>query len=173
MLFTPPVSALAPLALLTTAATPANLEALAAFTAAYDNYLLIGWGLKPSATQDGLRLRMANAGIVDSTAKYFTNTQVESTTALTVGGTEMNVSSFVQPGAGGLSFALHLMGANSATDAKAAMGKAAYLNAVTPGYRLDGPSCIYVGAAVSGVRLYWSGGNTFAAGGSLRIFGFN
>jgi hypothetical protein len=152
------------LKLLATVATVAGASALdlsAGFAAPFTNFLLIGSGLVGSAT-DGIQLRLAVGGVVDSGANYasvsngtmgpFTGTGVRITPQMTVGGK-------------GGSFEIYVTNAGSAALAKFIHGLAAS--------DLGGAPYIgaYQGGVCTGCNLSWVAGSTFTAGGSVSLYG--
>ena len=153
----------------------AAVDALTTFSSTYNNYLIIGNGIKP-ASNDYLEMRFAVAGTVDAGSNYFPGTGAESLTAVTGSATYAlvhgNPASVLAAGTG-LNFYLFITNANDATNAKGVAGKSVYQSAATPAYTLGGGQAVYTAAnAVSGVRFKWDAGGNFAAVGTIKIYGF-
>lgn len=161
----------APLAVLTPTAA-ANVDALSVFTPSYDNYLIIGQGLLPSAN-DALQMRFGAAGSADTGNNYYTgdaaatSTTAVSSISVTGGATQLSTGK-------GLSFVMHIMNANDATNAKAVFANMVMQTNATPTYLGRSEWGEYTAAnAASGVRFFWNGGNNFQATGKIRIYGYN
>lgn len=156
------VTGIPPLATLTPTAA-ATVDFLTSFSASFNNYLIVGEGIRHGggAAATNLLLRGANAGVVDTTASY------------TSGATGASISSGVWGDGQGTSFVFHINNANSATTIKAISGFAALQANATPNYSSTTANQLYVGGALSGVRFYWASGGNFEAVGTIRIYGYN
>jgi hypothetical protein len=166
----PILNGLTPLTPALTPSAAANVDFLSLFTSSYDNYLIIGQGLKPSAT-DSLRLRWANAGTADSGSNYYegssTGSLSSATAVVNVGPSTLNTGK-------GVGFMLHVTNVNDAVNMKMYKGDAISQSAATPTYTALALYGAYQAAnAISGFRLYWLGGANFTAAGSIRIYGYN
>lgn len=162
----------APMAVLTPTAVAA-VDALTVFTAAYDNYLIIGEGIRPGVT-DALCMRFAVAGVVDSGFVYYRNGPEDAIANTTADSLGRVTAGSVQTGGLGANFALTVHNVNEAALLKAVTGKAAYQTNATPGFVGAGAHCSYSAAnAISGIRFFWSSGSNFTAGGKIRIYGYN
>jgi hypothetical protein len=150
----------------------ANLDFLSTFSSTYDNYLVIGQGLVPSAN-DTLQLRAANAGTADTASNYVSSSN-GSATGLTTG-TQLNLSNSTVLSTGiGVSFILTVANANDATRIKQLASRSVSQAAATPTYNVLVQDGSYVkAAAISGLRLYWSSGSNFQAVGKIQVFGYN
>lgn len=150
----------------------ANVDALSTFTSSYDNYLIIGEGIKP-ATNDNLQVRFAVAGTADSGANYYYS--ATSGASVTVAGTSASIIPNLTSAGVGACFQLIISNCNDATNIKSAHSFATGQIAATPGYSVGaGGYTAYAAAnAVSGVRFFWNGGANFAATGKIRIYGYN
>ncbi len=157
-----------------TATATANLDALTAFSSSYDNYLIIGQGIKPAA-DDTLLMRIANAGTADSGSNYTNNGNgfAETTTESTATATSVQLSASILAAGKGISFTLEIINANDATNIKAILGKFVHQKTATPGWVAAGINLGYIGAAASGVRFYLNGGGNFAATGKILIYGYS
>jgi hypothetical protein len=149
----------------------ANVDALTIFSSVYDNYLIVGDGILPGST-DVLRIRVANAGVVDATGgNYYTGTEAA---AMSASDTALSLGSNTLTGGKGNNFVLHVLNANDATRSKAIIGRAMFHYDASPTYFVYSVNAIYLAAAaVSGVRFFWNGGANFSAVGSIRIYGLS
>lgn len=166
---TPP--ALILLATLTPTAA-ANVDFLTTFSSTYDNYLIIGDGLKPAAN-DTLVFRFANAGTADSGSNYAgaANTTANNVTATA---TSFNLIANITSAGIGAGFVLSVRNANDATNIKTFDSQAQGQNAATPSWGLWGSAGVYVAAnAISGIRFFWSGASNFSATGKIRVYGYS
>lgn len=147
----------------------ANVDALTTFTSSYDNYVIVGEGLLPSA-DDYIRIRFAVAGTTDTGSKYYDNTN------WAVAATSILVFSSASSTGTGAGFVAHVTNANDATRVKTV-----HIDAVSDGGASPNPSFTasnrqgaYVATnAISGVRFFWNGGANFQAVGKIRIFGYD
>lgn len=152
----------------------ANADALSTFTASYDNYLIIGEGVKPAAN-DILLMRCATGGAADTGSNYTTGFDASSSQAATTA-TSINISSTnAATSAGkGVSFTITIVNANDTANLKLIAVEALAQTAATPAWTAQKASYGYFAAnAISGLRFYWSGGSNFSATGSIRIYGYN
>lgn len=157
------------LAVLTPTAA-ATVDALSVMSSTYDDYLIIGEGIKP-ASADFLKVRVSTDGAtVDSGTNYGTTTNVTATSFTTTDAMYFNHQD-VQPTGKGLNFAVHVTNANDTSNAKAVLGR--YINAGGSHSGFAAPvSGIWEGAsAITGVRFLWATGPNFAAQGKIRIYG--
>lgn len=146
----------------TIGAAVANIDFLNLFSSGFDRIVIESEGLQPSAT-DNLYMRLAVAGALDTASNYlgpFADNATGAGTAffsLTPGGV-------LAGAANAFTSTIDLRNVNSAAQAKSLglRGTATNVMIVREGR--------YVGAAVSGFRLYWSGGANFAAG-TVRVYG--
>jgi hypothetical protein len=149
----------------------ANVDFLSTFSSTYDSYLIIGEGILPSA-DDTLIMYCAAAGVADTGTNYYRN-NVETATPVTVSAQSSLLSpAAVYTSGKGISFALHVINANDATNLKSIIGKSTSQSAVTPAFVLAGINTAYVAAnAVSGVRFSWTSAANFKASGKIRVYG--
>lgn len=160
-----PQSALVLLATLTPSVA-ANLDALNAFTASYDNYLIILDGIAPNAGTDTLAYRLANGGVVDTAANYLS-------TAFNGGNStasSQTLASNVASGTDTVNGRIELLNVAAATKKGGHAIAAATTNPSTQGVAVH---LVYSGGAVSGIRFFWTGGASFAATGKIRIYGYS
>lgn len=146
----------------------ANVDFLSTFSSTYDNYLIIGQGLKP-ATTTRLLMRLANSGTADSASNYYEtfNSPITAAAAL------VYVASADTLAAGkGIYFSINLVNANSASDLKFISSESMTQENATPSYTHKPTGVAYKGAAVSGFRLYWDSGSNFSATGKVRVYGY-
>jgi len=150
----------------------ANVDFLTAFTSAYDEYLIIGDGLVP-ASDAGLRVQFANAGVVDTGANYATRggaSSVSGASSSLSGSTEGTVTTDVESSSAlGCNFWMRISNANAASSLKSASAKSEYADASAGGSSYMA-GIFYSGAALTGFRLFWSTGN-FTATGSIKVIG--
>jgi hypothetical protein len=160
---------LTPIATITPTAA-AFVDFLSTFSGSYDNYLIIGQGLAPSAT-DTLVLRLATGGAADANSVYF-NINVNGPPVTTPATSSGNLTNSI-PSTGGLGFSLLISNVNDATRFKRMHLDASY-QIGTPSYQSSATEIAYTAAnTVSGLRLYWSSGANFQAVGKVRVYGFN
>ena len=146
----------------------ANVDFLTTFTSTYDNYLIIGQGIKPSS-DDALLMRFSVAGSVDTGSNYFSsaNTSVAA-------GSSMYVTSTVTSAGKGGGFTVQIQNANDSSNAKTGIAQAMTQDGAGPGFVGVTRGIAYNAAnAISGFRLYWSGGANFAATGRVRVYGYS
>lgn len=156
-----------------TPAAAANVDALNIFNSAYDNYVVIGTGIKP-AVADFLRLRVAVAGAVDAGSNYYSTGGLESAnaTSATTSAALGIVTSTVLPAGKGMNFQLHINNVNDTSDLKSGWCVEQYQSDATPTYNSRAQAFVHAPAnALTGFRLFWNGGSNFAAAGEIRIYG--
>lgn len=147
----------------------ANVDFLSTFSSTFDNIVVIGNGLKPSAT-DQLLMRVANAGTVDAGSNYAI-APIGSGSSSTQ--TSSAMSGNVYSSGKGCSFRVEILNANDATNGKLILVHGASQESSVPGWSGVNAAALYVGIALSGVRFFWSGGANFAAQGKIRVYGYN
>jgi hypothetical protein len=150
----------------------ANLDFLTTFTAAFDNYLIIGEGItnNAGAAADQLGMRLANAGTADVGSKY----SIAANVATTLVTSSWLFSPSALGNGKGCSFHARIVNANDATNIKFAFFDAGSQTAATPQYQFTTYGGAYDSAnAVSGFRLYWSSASNFGATGKILVYGYN
>ena len=148
----------------------ANLDFLTTFTSGYDNYLIIGDGITPSA-DNNLAIRLAVAGASDTGSNYSAPLHVSSTTAAAA---YVDVINTVESTGLGANFRIDILNANATSGLKSISVEAVCQNAATPGWSSNSASYAYFAAnAVSGFRLYWTAAANFAAVGKVRVYGYS
>lgn len=149
----------------------ANLNFLTTFTSTYDDYVVIGDGINGNSTSDSISVQFANSGAADTALNYFSvSTTTSSTTAVALGQVTNNVHSSGK----GCSFKIEIRNVNDATNIKTADTISLAQNATgTPTYAMAINGALYKGAAVSGFRLLWSGGASFLAQGTIRVYAYS
>ena len=152
----------------------AAVDALTVFSSDFDNYLVIGAGILPSAA-DYLVVRCANAGTVDAGTVYSRNTGFPTAVAFTSTSMQVSDNNITVLAAGrGLNFSFHFVNANSTSGLKSIHGQELHQSGVTPQAY---PQIFWGGYsaanAVSGLRFLWNNGANFAAAGKIRIYGYN
>jgi hypothetical protein len=140
----------------------ANVDFLNTFASTYDEYLIVGTGIDPSAT-DSLLLRLAVGGAADSGSNYATSG------AAPGAATSLSIVASVDP-ANEVSFQLTVYNCNSALN-KATMWQETHKQnggAVQGGIGIG----LYTNASsVTGFRLYWAGASNFVAKGRVKVYG--
>lgn len=152
----------------------ANVDALTTFASTYDNYLIIGQGIKPGVDDTALVMRVANAGVVDTGSNYVGSPGQDGSTPVTTALAYAQLTAAVTAAGIGADFVLHVTNCNDATNLKAVLIKSLSQQAATPAFVSWGGATAYIAAsAISGVRFYWNGGANFAATGKIRIYAYN
>lgn len=143
----------------------ANVESLNFVTASANGYLIEIEGVRPNTGGSNLTARFANSGVVDTAANY-QNAAISGSNASPT--TSMPLSSNTVTGGKGFSGKMDLLNMNATTPIKTAVITGISDNTATvPSF---GGITGYFGGAVSGIRFFWSGGENFAATGSIRIY---
>jgi hypothetical protein len=147
---------------ITTAVT--NIDFLSLFSDTYDNYRVDLLGILPSAS-DTLYLRFATGGVVDTNSVYTANFVSTSTIASSSSNTTLCNGSSVPTTGIGTTLTLDIRNARSTTRSKSYGARGQSNGTVVTG------EAIYANTtAISGLRLYWGAGNTFAAG-KVLVYG--
>lgn len=145
----------------------ANVDFLNVFSSTYDNYFVIIDGvISNTAATDLLSLRVAIAGVVDTTSIYYADVPNSYPSS---GASLFGVCGTSGVSSGSSSF-IKLLNVNSSSTYKVFDAVGMAQNSVTPQtyHRL----CIYQSiAALSGFRLMWSNGSSFTANGVIRVYG--
>jgi hypothetical protein len=163
-----PASALTLLATLTPTAAD-NVDALNVFTSGYDSYLIILSGLKP-ATTGGIGLRLAVGGAVNSGSVYI---ECNSTSGATYTFCYLGSGDDVASTGLGISSVINITGANSTAGQKTIQSQSTFQDQSGFGRSGDKSQIFNVTSAVSGFRLFWRTGATFAASGKIQIYGYS
>lgn len=151
-------------ATVTTAVT--NIDFLNVFTGAYDKYIVEIEGVLPTSPS-ALNMRLAKAGVVDSTASAYAAPGGEGSTA-TFSTTLLTMFSDVSSTGIGCSGTVEIRNVNDAAGIKTVGVRGfAVGNSSTAPRNAEGA---YNSTAVSGFRLYWASGTTFAKG-TIRVYG--
>lgn len=152
----------------TTVGTQATIDLLSSFSATYDNYKLFCNGLKV-AVQDQIGIRVANAGITDAASDYVAipvGTATSTTLTAITGGNILATAGI------GANLELTYTNANSASNIKAINGQmVANSDSAPTRYSSSIFTAAYIGAAMSGTRLYLVGANNFT-GGVCKLYGY-
>lgn len=151
----------------------ANLDLLNVFSATYDNYLMIGQGVTFGAT-DGLSLRLAVAGSADTGSNYVNLVGGDSLNSSATA-TSLTVSSntTINSGGKGCNFEIEVLNANDTTRFKGLRTKIVWNDSAGTSYIYATKLMAYIAAnTVTGVRLFGTGGNSFAATGKIRVYGY-
>lgn len=153
----------------------ANIDFLSTFTSSYDNYLIIGSGIKVG-TDDALSLRLAVAGTSDTGSNYSASMQAGGATSgsTTTTATSVPITSTILAAGKGANFIIEINNANDATNIKRIYSRGMSQSTATPTWSTITADYAYFAAnAVSGIRLFLLGGNNFAAAGNVRVYGYN
>lgn len=146
----------------------ANVDALTVFTSTYDDYVIYGDGLLPSA-DDSVRVRFAVAGTVDSGSNYI-GVNFSSSSSTTT--TSLAASSTVLAAGKGANFKIEVQNVNSTTQPKTTTIMALCQNNATPAYVSTNQMGVHTpNNAITGIRFFWNSGANFVAQGSIRIYG--
>ena len=151
----------------------ANVDFLSTFSATYDNYLITGNGINFSAT-DALRLRLAVSGTADSGSNYQNNGNGPGINASATS-TSSNVSYNVNSSGLGCSFSILITNANSAVSFKNIVVSTNSNDTAAPSTSyiyMDQINTYFAANAVTGFRLFASGGSNFTATGTVRVYGY-
>ena len=149
-----------------------NLDFLTLFTSQYDNYLIIGEGIK-FAADDGVSLRVAVAGAVDTGSNYHNMSPAggTSTAATSLGVTS---AATVRTAGTGTTFYVNIRNTNDSTVAKMIESQAVWNSTVAgPVFSSSPALSAHATAVLTGFRLYSVLGNNFSAQGKIRVFGYN
>lgn len=147
-----------------------NLDFLSLFTTQYDNYLIIGEGIK-FAADDGVSLRVAVANAADTGSNYhnMSNTSGSTSTATT---SFLVTTAVIRSAGTGGSFCIDIRNVNS-TQAKMIESQAVINSTVAgPVYMYISGAGAHTGSVLTGFRLYSSLGSNFAVQGKIRVFGY-
>jgi hypothetical protein len=147
----------------------ANVDFLSAFTSTYDNYLIMVDGIGVATGTGNLRIRLANAGVVDTASNYTSNGTTGAASAVAALAPGVGVIS----GGKGVSGAFSIINANSASGLKTEYHSFTAQDTLTPTWSIDVATAGYFGGAVSGFRLYWAGGQNFTATGKVLVYGYS
>ena len=143
----------------------ANIDFLTTFSSLYNNYLIIGDGIKMAA-DDGVSLRLAVAGAADTGSNYY-NSAVTSSIAV-------NTAATVRSAGTGTSFMIQVLNANTAATVKSVLATATWNSTVAgPVYTDSDIGASYFAASiVSGFRLFGALGSNFSAAGKILVYGY-
>lgn len=161
----------APLAVITPTAA-ATIDFMTTFSAAYDNYRIVGTNITV-ASDDSIRFRAAAAGSADTGSNYFSQGDAVST-AFTTSATSIQMSQVILSAGKGASFMIEVLNANDATNLKIIHSRCLGQTSLAPGYVNFYKDTAYIAAnSMSGFRLFTGGGANFGATGKIRVYGWN
>lgn len=148
----------------------ANVDFLTTFSSTYDNYLIIGEGIKAVGASDALRYRFAVGGAVDTAANYHEiNTGATSSSAAT----SSRIANDLYATGLGSNFDATVINANGTTSIKTVNRSSTSHGFNASTYNNWGGHDAYIGSsAISGMRLFWNSGGNFVAGGKIRVYGY-
>lgn len=162
---------LVPLVSLTPTAV-VNLDFLTLFTSQYDNYLIIGEGIK-FAADDGVSLRVAVAGAADTGSNYHSMSAGGGSSTAT-SSHSVTDSATVRSAGTGSTFYINIRNTNDGTQAKMIESQAVWNSTVAgPVFTASPRLSAHTTAILTGFRLYSVLGSNFAAQGKIRVYGYN
>lgn len=165
----PATSGLTLLATLTPTAA-ATVSFVSTFSATYDNYLIIGDGIKPDVN-DALAFRLGKAGLVDSGSVYYTG--ATDGTAFTSAATAfIGSSNNVIAAQRGACFHINVLNANDATNLKVVTSTFVFEDAAGSFKYRSRPGVYLSANAVTGISFHWAGAQNFAATGTIKVYGY-
>jgi hypothetical protein len=150
----------------------ANVDFLNTFSSAYDNYVVLGDGINLS-TDSYIAVQLAVTGTADGGSNYVTLQNGSASVSTTQ--TSFTFSPLTRTAGLGCNFQLLITNANDAVRIKSIFGNSVAGGDVGPpktyGYEAD--AAAYTAAnVVTGFRLLVISGYNFAAGGSVRVYGY-
>lgn len=149
-----------------------NLDFLTLFTSQYDNYLIIGEGIK-FAADDGVSLRVAVAGVVDTGSNYHQMSNAAGNTSTPVSSVAITSGSLRTAG-NGATFSIDIQNTNDSSQTKMIEYHAvSHTTVAGPVYTYFSAAIAHAGSVLTGFRLYSVLGSNFAAQGKIRVFGYN
>lgn len=150
----------------------ANLDFLSVFSATYDNYLVIGQGIR-FGTDDGVNLRLAVAGAADAGSNYY----ITNIAGGASGGSSTSVAistATIRTAGFGCDFMFDVVNATAASSAKMIHGQCTWVSTVAgPVYTSTPTMAVHHGSAATGLRLYSALGGNFAATGKVSVYGYS
>ena len=157
-------------------ATPtasANVDFLTTFAAGYDNYDIFVEGVLPASGTPNLYLRVAVAGAADTSSSYYTGV-IDASSAFTTAATFHLICSNIFSAGKGCGASIRISNTNDATNMKMVESRAGCQTDAVPTFFTAAKTTIYNAAnALTGFRLYWSGGQDFAVTGKVRVVAYN
>ena len=160
---------LAPIVSLTPTAV-VNLDFLTVFTSQYDNYLIIGEGIK-FAADDNIVLRVAVAGVVDSGSNYHSMSPIGGSSSIV---TTCGVANTIRSAGTGTTFYVNIRNTNDNTVVKMIESQSVTNTTVAgPVYTSLPYLHAHATGVLTGFRLYSQGGSNFSAQGKIRVYGYN
>lgn len=142
----------------------ASIDELNICSSSYDNYTIILNGILPSSS-DILFMRVAVAGVLDSTAGHYSG----STAQFVVPFSGVNT---YQSGIG-ISVILTLMNVNGTSTGKV-LSRQGYNQSDATTFNSISASDAYIAAnKISGFSFFWSLGGNFSPTGKIFIYGYN
>jgi hypothetical protein len=147
------------------------------FSASYNNYIIVSQGLQPSSVNQTMYIRFFVGGVIQTGTVYGRN----SGTNVVGAGQDFLSSAFIAVNAAGntspasaepsrgMNFFINMHGVNNSQYKYLYGNTSANLGSSLSGQLFAGS---YNGtSALTGIRFYWSGGDTFAAQGSIKLYG--
>lgn len=157
-------------------ATPtasANVDFLTTFAAGYDNYDIFVEGVLPASGTPNLYLRVAVAGTADTSSSYYTGA-IEASSGFTTAAAFHLICNNIFSAGKGCGASIRISNTNDATNMKLVESRAGCQTDAVPTFFTVAKTTIYNAAnALTGFRLYWSGGQDFAVTGKVRVVAYN
>ncbi len=153
--------------------TPAgetNEDFLTDFSTDYDNYIIMGIGIVPSAA-NVLRMRFAVAGASDTASNYAASTTFGAAYSTALSSIQLTNATVLNTG-NGVNFSVAIRNVNDATNLKTIKSDATYQDSGTPSWKNEMIGGVYFAAnTITGIRIYWQSGATFNAVGKIYLYG--
>jgi hypothetical protein len=156
-----------------TTTVSATVNFLTTFSAIYDNYLITGNGVK-FTSDEGLDVRLAVSGTADNGSNYITlyNDSVAATATST--SAQIPGAATVRSAGKGCNFEILVTNANDTGNLKSIVSNIVWNDVVATGsyVRTTRSSAYSASNAVTGISLFATFGGNFAAGGKVRVYGY-
>lgn len=150
----------------------ANVDFLSAFSGTYDNYLIVGTGIK-FAADEGLNMRLAVAGAADATSSYVQLFGQDTNSSSTATSLQIPSAATIRSGGKGCNFDIRVLNANNTSQFKSIMSSIMWNDTTGTSYINSEKRVAYIAAnAVTGFRLFGTFGSNFAAAGTIRVYGY-
>jgi len=163
----PPTYALVAQATVTTAV--ANIDFLNLFTSAYSKYVIEIENCKPTTAANNLAIVLAVAGVPDTSGASYTALGVN-TGNPAPGNQRVQLGTFPWATTAGGSLTLDVRSTAATAGYKTIEAQGAYLNSQSNYEVISGNALYLAQNAVTGFRLFWTAGSTFASA-TVRVYG--
>lgn len=151
----------------------ANVDFLSTFTSSYDSYLIVVTGVVPATGSSGLSMRLAVAGAAVSTSIYGQEVPFGGAAYSSAGSTQATAAAQATAAGLGANAEIRIFNVNSTSAIKSFVcASQAHDSGVN--FSNDSKAGVFQSSSVvTGARLYWTGGQNFAAQGKVRIYGIS